>query len=127
MFDIDGRRITNLDQIMDGGIYICSSSKRFLPGKYGSYGSEGLNQINDSPPPRLASPESRGVPTTNLFRKNTVNSAPISSESTSDFGEKPSPIQGILEFQHWDHQGLLSIDIIIDMFKLFHIIIISSN
>ena len=100
MFDTDGRRITNLDQIMDGGIYICSSSKRFLPGKYGSYGSEGL-QTNDHA--RSPSPD-RGVATTNLFRKNTVNSAPISSESTSDFGEKPSPIQGILEFQHWDHQ-----------------------
>ena len=40
MFDTEGRRVTNLDQIMDGGIYICSSSKRFLPGNYGSYGEK---------------------------------------------------------------------------------------
>ena len=38
MFDIDGKRITSLDQIQDGGIYICSASKKFLPGNYGAYG-----------------------------------------------------------------------------------------
>ena len=38
MFDLDGKRITSLDQIQDGGIYICSASKKFLPGNYGAYG-----------------------------------------------------------------------------------------
>ncbi len=68
MFDSEGRRITGLDQIMDGAVYICSSSKRFIPGKYGSHG-EGFYDT------RLRSPS---PPKTNLFRKKT-SSAPISS------------------------------------------------
>ena len=90
MFDTEGRRVTNLDQIMDGGIYICSSSKRFLPGNYGSYGEKTEFrapdfQINENMAD-LRSPSPIRGGTTNLFsRKNTVNSAPLSSESPSDF------------------------------------------
>ena len=93
MFDTEGRRVTNLDQIMDGGIYICSSSKRFLPGNYGSYGEKTEFrapdfQINENLAD-LRSPSPIRGGTTNLFsRKNTVNSAPLSSESPTDFRGK---------------------------------------
>ena len=97
MFDTEGRRVTNMDQIMDGGIYICSSTKRFLPGNYGSYGEKTEFrapdfQINENMAD-LRSPSPIRGGTTNLFsRKNTVNSAPLSSESPSDFRGKYFPL-----------------------------------
>ena len=99
MFDTEGRRVTNMDQIMDGGIYICSSTKRFLPGNYGSYGEKTEFrapdfQINENMAD-LRSPSPIRGGTTNLFsRKNTVNSAPLSSESPSDFRGKYFPLVG---------------------------------
>ena len=38
MFDTDGRRITSLEQIKDGGVYVCSASRKFVPGNYGAFG-----------------------------------------------------------------------------------------
>ena len=88
MFDPEGRRITNLDQIMDGGTYICSSSKKLLPGNYGSFGDDfHVNNDPIPPPPRSPSPIRGGVQTNLFSRKSTVNSAPISSDSISDFLE----------------------------------------
>ena len=83
IFDSEGRRITGLDQIHDGGkirfiwnnpaktylykmqfffrefigIYICSSSKKFVPGNYGAYG-DGFRVDQDSTEPNQNSKNS---------------------------------------------------------------------
>ena len=77
MFDSEGRRLTNIDQIMDGGVYICSSSKRFIPGNYGSFGDNFRvpESVERSPSP---------MGTTNLFRSK-KNSAPLSAGSDEYF------------------------------------------
>ena len=78
IFDSEGRRITGLDQIHDGGIsttkifvktiklfvreflgiYICSSSKKFVPGNYGAYG-DGFRVDQDSDP--IPNPKNDGL------------------------------------------------------------------
>ena len=42
MFDTEGTRITSIDQVIDGGEYVCSSDRRFIPGNYGRTGSDFL-------------------------------------------------------------------------------------
>ena len=90
MFDTEGRRITSLEQIQENGIYICSTSKKFIPGSYGGYG--GMENFKEKAP--SSPPPPRAGPPTNIFR-NKVSSAAqsVSSESSGGgvrSGGKPS-------------------------------------
>ena len=93
MFDTEGRRITSLEQIQENGIYICSSSKKFVPGNYGGYG--GMENFKEVSEFRSPSPPPRAGPPTNIFRNKVPNSAAqsVSSESSGGgvrSGGKPS-------------------------------------
>jgi curved DNA-binding protein CbpA len=79
MFDKDGRRITSLEQISDKGLYVCSSSKRFVPGNYGAFGDGFAPQDGHLDPrsrvqSRLSHQTNFGS-STNLFKKK-ISSAP---------------------------------------------------
>ena len=99
MFDTEGRRITSLEQIQENGIYICSTSKKFIPGSYGGYGGmdnfkENTDFRSHQQAPSSPPPAPRAGPPTNIFR-NKVSSAAqsVSSESSGGgvrSGGKPS-------------------------------------
>ena len=38
MYDTEGNRVTSIDEIKDGGEYVCSSSRRFVAANYGATG-----------------------------------------------------------------------------------------
>ena len=38
MFDSEGQRITSIEQIEDGGAYVCSENRRFIAANYGKTG-----------------------------------------------------------------------------------------
>ena len=83
MFDTEGRRITSLEQIQENGVYIVSSSKKFIPGNYGGYGGmENFKEVSEfrSPsPPRVA---------TNIFRNKVSSAAQSLSSGMKSFGGK---------------------------------------
>ena len=88
MFDTEGRRITSLDQIQDGGVYVCSASKRFQPGNYGVYG-DGFAVEDSSPtPPKTVGHGliDRNTSKSGLFQKH--RSAPQSASTDFDFGNR---------------------------------------
>ena len=43
IFDLDGNRLTGIDEIEDGGEYVCSSSRRFVRENYGGTGDAFMN------------------------------------------------------------------------------------
>ena len=43
IFDLDGNRLTSIDEIKDGGEYVCSSTRRFVMENYGGTGDAFMN------------------------------------------------------------------------------------
>ena len=39
VYDVDGNAIDNIDKVVEGGSYVCSSLRKFIPSNYGSFGN----------------------------------------------------------------------------------------
>ena len=47
-------RITSIDEVMDGGEYVCSSSRRFVAANYGAAGGHGDSFLMDRSNSRMS-------------------------------------------------------------------------
>ena len=73
MFDTDGGRITSIDQVFDGGEYVCSATKKFVPGNYGRTGDAFLID--------------GGISARNRLRKQAVNKNILAGKPNSADGK----------------------------------------